>query len=461
MSKIFLVLLLTFCLAIAVEADVFRQADNYIKSIELNDDMREDLRRSVRQNLPASVSKKSLDRKQLQGFEGIINTGLFEEVEVDKIGRVAAMGCSAMLNGAPPETIVDMSLIAFSKPLTESQMTTGAKAMKKMSDAGIPDDIEQQVLSYAFYNDWSNGNIEGIANGIIRGQRQNIPLEKLALALILRVDQGTVGSSFDNAVSEEIEYIRNLRTSDPERQRRDSIYSSMQSAVENGVPSGVAGDFYYNAVDENWSADDSKRLFEALAEGVRKGMTPERLALAFIIRMESDRGKISIERIISDEMNYVASLEKDRIALRKEKYEPPKPPIQRPGKPFTYGLNIPLMQNTIEGFLGTPYVWGGRTRRGTDCSGFTQSVYIEQGIMLPRVSREQYNVGFHVDSQNLTFGDLVFFNKSGYGKITHVGIYVGNGRFAHASCSKGVTVSNLNKSFYRKRLAGVKRVAAR
>ena len=457
MSKIFLVLLAVTCFAVTVEADVFRQTEDYVISLELNADVREDILRNIRNYLPFSYSGKLLSRTHLKTFEEIVNTGLFEEVDGENIGKVAAISITALFNGAPAETIADIALIAFSKPLTESQMTTGAKALKNMSDAGISEDIQQQVVSYGFYNDWSNRNIRGISNGMIEGKRQSIPLEKLALALILRIDQGTVGVSFENTVDEEIGFIRNLRSSDPERMRRESIYRSMQSAAEKGLPEGIANDFYYNAVDEGWSAEDAQKLFDALVDGFRQGMTPEKLALAFILRMEADAGKVPIEKIITDEKKYVASLQKDRMKLQKKQYQPPVSYQQRPS--YELRLNIPLMQNTINSFIGTPYMWGGNSRWGVDCSGFTKSVYSEQGILLPRVSREQYQVGKKVDYQNLSFGDLIFFNKSGYGMITHVGIYVGNGRFAHSCCSKGVTISSLNKGYYKKRYTGAKRIA--
>ncbi|MBD3166686.1 NlpC/P60 family protein [bacterium] len=114
------------------------------------------------------------------------------------------------------------------------------------------------------------------------------------------------------------------------------------------------------------------------------------------------------------------------------------------------------MQLSINSFLGVPYLWGGNTRRGVDCSGFTRNVYREQGVLIPRVSRDQYRTGRAVE--DLTYGDLVFFNKNGWGRVTHVGIYVGNGEFAHASCSRGVTVSRLNKHYYRKRYVGARRI---
>jgi cell wall-associated NlpC family hydrolase len=108
-------------------------------------------------------------------------------------------------------------------------------------------------------------------------------------------------------------------------------------------------------------------------------------------------------------------------------------------------------------FLGVPYVFGGTTASGFDCSGFVQHVFAMLGIDLPRTADAQYDVG-HRAVGGPHPGDLVFFDT--YGGVSHVGIYLGNGEFVHASSSRGVMVSHLSESYWAARYVGAKRLIA-
>ncbi|MDF9844886.1 lipoprotein Spr [Paenibacillus sp. PastF-1] len=115
------------------------------------------------------------------------------------------------------------------------------------------------------------------------------------------------------------------------------------------------------------------------------------------------------------------------------------------------------MDKVIDKAIGTKYVSGGVSTNGFDCSGFTMYVFDKIGINLPHQSGSQYQMGTAISRDNLREGDLVFFNTSGRG-VSHVGIYVGDGKFAHASSSKGVTISSLSDSYYVNRYVGAKRI---
>lgn len=111
-------------------------------------------------------------------------------------------------------------------------------------------------------------------------------------------------------------------------------------------------------------------------------------------------------------------------------------------------------------YLGYKYVSGGASpKTGFDCSGFTQYVYKHFGITLNRSSAQQINDGFAVEKSNLKPGDIVLFNNTANTKIGHVGIYVGEGNFIHASNpSDGVKITTLTSGYYQKRYVGARRV---
>ena len=109
-------------------------------------------------------------------------------------------------------------------------------------------------------------------------------------------------------------------------------------------------------------------------------------------------------------------------------------------------------------YLGVPYLYGGTTTKGFDCSGYVQRVFKDLGIDLPRTAASQYQVGKNVAKSNLEVGDLVFFNTTGKG-ISHVGIYVGGNQFINSSSSKGVSVASINDPYYwGSKYVGAKRV---
>jgi cell wall-associated NlpC family hydrolase len=119
-------------------------------------------------------------------------------------------------------------------------------------------------------------------------------------------------------------------------------------------------------------------------------------------------------------------------------------------------LAVNLTRNAMR-FLGVPYVFGGTSSSGFDCSGYVQHVFAMLGRHIPRTADAQYYAGKHVASASMAPGDLVFFQTYTAGP-SHVGIYLGNDRFVHASSSRGVTVSSLHEHYWSTRYLGAKRL---
>ncbi len=135
----------------------------------------------------------------------------------------------------------------------------------------------------------------------------------------------------------------------------------------------------------------------------------------------------------------------------------PKHPHYEIKKPkVKYSPTKKSLEKMVKKLKGSPYVWAEEGPNNFDCSGYTYYMYGSMGIDLPRTAREQAKVGKYIKPSELKYGDLIFFDttKRRNGKITHVGMYLGDGWFTHASTTKNeVVYSNLRTSpYYKKRL---------
>ena len=127
-------------------------------------------------------------------------------------------------------------------------------------------------------------------------------------------------------------------------------------------------------------------------------------------------------------------------------------------------LNTPAeeVKNTkifefIDDWYGTPYRLGGTTKKGVDCSAFTQFLFTSvYGLNIPRTAREQYNLTSRLSRTELKEGDLIFFNTRG--GVSHVGVYLQNNKFVHASTSGGVMISDIFDEYWARKFVGVGRL---
>lgn len=129
---------------------------------------------------------------------------------------------------------------------------------------------------------------------------------------------------------------------------------------------------------------------------------------------------------------------------------------KKPKSSLTYSVSKtavpvkPTLHQTFQKWRGVPYRFGGVDDQGIDCSAFTRTIFQESyGMELPRSTYEQVELGKEISQQELQPGDVVFFRTGRNAR--HNGVYVGNGKFAHASTSVGVTISRLDNVYWRSR----------
>ncbi len=115
--------------------------------------------------------------------------------------------------------------------------------------------------------------------------------------------------------------------------------------------------------------------------------------------------------------------------------------------------------NTAKKYLGSRYVYGGTSPSGFDCTGFTQYVYKQMGISIPRTTTSQAYIGKSLSKSQLQAGDLIIFNNTYRAGPSHAGIYIGNGQFIHAANpSKGVRTDSINSNYYSSKFASGRRI---
>lgn len=261
-----------------------------------------------------------------------------------------------------------------------------------------------------------------------------------------------------------------------------ALANGYRECRQAGIPRHVARDLVYHAADGSWDIETFNRLKRGLILAAREkldledfnayllgnfkkgGLGPGRM-VAQTLRVfrnaahTKTRPKLPKYQSPCAPPPQLKKLRAEKKPAKKASQTSPKTPTPPPGKKIDKKGFFSRMEGSIASFLGTPYVWGGRTRRGTDCSGFTQSVFAELGIELPRNSRSQWQTGREVKYGQLREGDLVFFRTIA-NRISHVGIMTQPARheFVHASSSRGVVRSNLESKYYKQRYAGARRV---
>lgn len=161
------------------------------------------------------------------------------------------------------------------------------------------------------------------------------------------------------------------------------------------------------------------------------------------IKEEKVEDTLDTESAVEDVEEVVENIEEPVVEVQEVKQEEKivEPEIVQPT--YVADPNLDLASQIVNyalQFVGNPYVYGGNSlTSGTDCSGFTQSVFANFGISLPRSSKDQANVGSYVPLDQIQVGDLVLY---GYGSVSHVALYIGNGEVVHAlNPSQGIGVT--------------------
>lgn len=254
-----------------------------------------------------------------------------------------------------------------------------------------------------------------------------------------------------------------------------------QQMISQKVPPEVAADLVRNAMESEWEESAFNTLKWSLVQAARQKFDLKDYAVYLLGHMASGRQRPGA--LTAQAQSYFKALAKtkakpdlpaydgafSRLPAPEPLYEakpvpktpsaPSEPIAAAPPQAVAHPALWPGLERSSLSYLGTPYVWGGVTKKGIDCSGLTQNTYGENRVAIPRVSRQQWQTGKPVELSDLREGDLVFFNTMGVG-VSHVGMVMAKAgpRFIHASSSRGVVIDELTKKYYKARYLGGRRI---
>jgi cell wall-associated NlpC family hydrolase len=358
----------------------------------------------------------------------VVTEGSFDEADIERTVEIASEAYIAISRGADPDAVEGIALYGFSKNITGDDMETLANGYQDCVRFGVPDYLAEDLVFNAVERGWDHYTFTNVKWVLVDAAKAGYPQEEFYSYFMSRFNDGGIRPGALG--SEAMAFFRD----------------AARKGIKPDVPK-YEGSFIPRAGD--------------MVEPVPEVFVPEELMQEPETEPEADKTKrrdLRVEKKVPVP-EAVTPEKKEHIAPKKlTKKTAKKKPRPDPKSKKKSGI-LQVLERAWKTFIGTPYVWGGETRRGADCSGFVQSVFRESGIRLPRVTREQWRVGTEVSKSRLKKGDLVFFRTVGK-RISHVGIVTNpaSGQFVHASSSRGVVIDKLSIRYFKARYAGARRV---
>ncbi len=370
----------------------------------------------IRNSVFQKLGGRSKDPKVIEITKNTIPWAIMEGLAPDTIADLIVNQYYVSLSGMRFTEAEDAIPILSKQKLSEKDFVLVSLFVKETDKAGIREEVRNVFLSTALKSRWDGFSILAGGRALIAGKYAGIPENRLASRVL---------SLFPNKGA-------------------TSPFEETDSAFRKAI--------FFNPTNDRYTlASDLLSQLKSLYEGSKSK------------NLDSWTGTIASARSLDRSLDSTGEIvigDRPKFGFEENIPEPPLVPDVEPDAPVQPGkseweiLNSSHLLSVVKEWLGTPYYWGGTSKKGVDCSGFTFSSLTDKRVgvpakVVPRLGREQANSGKKVSHDSLKAGDLIFFSASpNQSKITHVGLVISEKEFAHASSTRGVVIDKISMKWW-------------
>jgi cell wall-associated NlpC family hydrolase len=372
----------------------------------------------------------------------ILTEGSFDQSPPERIADVAFAAYQAMSRGADAEVVEGIALYGYRKKISADTLSTWANGYKQLTDGKVPGDVAADLVRVSMEKNLPDSDFNTLKWSLVDGVKNGFDPKDYASYLFGHLLEGKSGpGKISGEAKAAFLKARRLKTK-PVIPDYQGVFTKVLPPAPVYVPPAVT-----TVVEKAIEAPVEKAVEEApIAKAVPRKTTDALGKLGL--------GIPPIARVAAPKPVPQAPQPKPRV-------EAPPEAVTAPAAAAAASPELkqlwPGLNTSARSYIGTPYVWGGMTHQGIDCSALTQNSYGENRVKIPRVSRDQWKTGDKTET--LREGDLIFFNTMGAG-VSHVAMVTDakNKKFIHASSSKGVMIADLNNKWFGQRYLGARRV---
>ncbi|MDV6236964.1 C40 family peptidase [Leptospira ellisii] len=380
----------------------------------------------IRNSVFQKLGGRSQDPKVTEITKNTIPWAILEGLSPEAVADLIVNQYYVSLSGMRFTDAEDAIPLLTKQKLSEKDFALVSLFVKETGKAGIREEIRNVFLSTALKSKWDGFSILAGGRALIAGKYAGIPENRLASRILSLLPNKGGTSPFEKT----------------------------DSAFRQAI--------YFNPSNDRYTIASE---FLAQLKSIHSG-TKSRSS-------ETWTGVLSSAKVLDGSLDSAGEIiigDRPKFGFQENIPDPPLIPEVEPDAPMIPDkngweiLNSSNLMKVVKEWLGTPYYWGGTSKKGVDCSGFTFSSLTDLRVgvpskILPRVGRDQAKSGSSVAHGQLRAGDLIFFSASpNQSKITHVGLVISDKEFAHASSTRGVVIDKISMKWWVDRYVTSRRV---